>query len=36
VDTTTKFISPGVRDGKLILKLSETVSVKRLAPYKKG
>ena len=35
VDSTTKFIDPEVRDGKLILKLSETVSVKRLTPYKK-
>lgn len=35
VDTTTKFISPEIRDGKLLLKLSETVSVKRLAPYRK-
>jgi len=35
VDTTTKFVSPDIRDGKLILKLSETVSVARLKPYRK-
>ena len=35
VDTTTKFVSPDLREGKPILKLSETVSVERLKPYKK-
>jgi len=29
VDTTTKFISPEIRDSKLLLKLSETVRVGR-------
>jgi len=30
VDTTEKFISPDIRDGKLMLKLSDTVTVDRL------
>jgi len=30
VDTTERFIAPDIRDGKLMLKLSETVTVNRL------
>ena len=33
--TEATIINPDLRDGKLILKLSETASVKRLTPYKK-
>lgn len=35
LDTTERFISPDIRDGKLMLKLRETVTVKNLRRRKK-